>query len=341
MKDMMFEPLVATRTNMDQLDDQLSSKLGKGAVRFGPIAHEPDIKALIEDADLTQEQVYFFATIKASWDVDNDKSPKDKLLTNEQVFRIVAFCDFNEKRIMRLLSHTRRRYFEISSFDIEKQLLSKTLFPCPGLTTKEGWDTFYMRPSRYFVKETPTRDVIDNLLYVMDHMKRRNPYGEMAFLANMEGWTMENFSNDYCMKFMAGLQGRIFPAKVSLFMILNPPSWFGNIWKFMKTVLSAEFVKKVVLITDEELPYLMDLDYEKHLPDEIPGGQVDTDELVKDFVDFCKGQDLITRPRLSNTSSSRRRRGFFKFGKLSQHSQRSYDERSEMSECGTVSSSSM
>ena len=35
------------------------------------------------------------------------------------------------------------------------------------------------------------------------------------------------------------------PAKVELFLIVNPPSWFGVIWKIMKPMLAPSFRKRV------------------------------------------------------------------------------------------------
>ena len=92
------------------------------------------------------------------------------------------------------------------------------------------------------------------------------------------------------------LQGRIFPAKVDLFIILNPPLWFGKVWAIMKPMLSENFRKKVHIIQEDELPYFMELDFEKYLPDEVRGGQVDTDALVKDFVRFHQHLERATNP---------------------------------------------
>eukprot|EP00934_Nitzschia_sp_Nitz4_P000185 Nitzschia sp. Nitz4//scaffold59_size112058//15378//16421//NITZ4_004099-RA/size112058-processed-gene-0.181-mRNA-1//1//CDS//3329555093//185//frame0 len=290
----MLSSNVLTLSNVSQIEQSQASKAGE--MRFGPLVYDTDLLGLIENTNATEDQIYVYAVIKASWDVDNTKVRKSEKLTNEQVFRIATHCGFDERRIMELLHNTHRRLFELSVFDLERRLLTKALFPCPGLKTREGWDTIYMRPSRFFPKDTPTKDIIDNLIYVMNHVKLRNPNGKIAFLANMDGWTMENFSRKYCMKFMAALQGRIFPVEVSLFMIVNPPNWFGKVWNVMRPMLSAEFIKEVLLISDEVLPYIMDDNFEKFLPDEMPGGEANTDSLVKDFVSFGKTQEMIVKP---------------------------------------------
>lgn len=47
----------------------------------------------------------------------------------------------------------------------------------------------------------------------------------VAFVANMKGWTRHNFSLDYCRDFMNMLEGNVVPAKVELFLIVDPPVW--------------------------------------------------------------------------------------------------------------------
>jgi hypothetical protein len=44
----------------------------------------------------------------------------------------------------------------------------------------------------------------------------------IGFVADMNDWTMENFSVSYCYQFMMMLQGRV-PARVRQFLIVNPP----------------------------------------------------------------------------------------------------------------------
>jgi hypothetical protein len=53
-----------------------------------------------------------------------------------------------------------------------------------------------MRPSRYYPKKTPTKDVIDNLAYCMGTMveKERACIDGIGFIANMTDWKLENVS---------------------------------------------------------------------------------------------------------------------------------------------------
>ena len=154
---------------------------------------------------------------------------------------------------------------------------------------------FYMRPARYFPKQTSTRTIIDNLSYAMHTIleKERPCRDGIGFLACMDDWTMENFNVDYCFQFMMALQGYIVPVRVQLFLIVNPPSWFGAIWKIMKPMLIPSFRKKVKMIKEKQLyKYLQD-GFEEFLPDEMELGNADTDTMVEDFVAYRKYLDEL------------------------------------------------
>ena len=149
---------------------------------------------------------------------------------------------------------------------------------------------FYMRPSRYFPKETPTEDIIDTLAYCMQTMTASEEacVNGIGFLAYMNDWKMENFSMNYCFHFMRMLQGRAIPGTVELFLIVNPPSWFGAIWKIMKPMLSAQFRRKVRMISEKNLGKYLQEGFEEFLPNETAFGKADTENLVEDFVTYRK-----------------------------------------------------
>jgi hypothetical protein len=194
-----------------------------------------------------------------------------------------GFC---EERAWRSMRKFNKRYLCLSAYRLEEQLLSKTLFPVPGLTTKMGHEMFYMKPARYFPKETSTRSIIDNLAYVMNTMlERERPCTDgIGFLANMDTWAMKNFDVNYCYKFMMTLQGFVVPVRVQLFLIVNPPSWFGVIWKIMKGMLAPSFRRKVKMIRQDKLAKYLEEGFETYLPDDMEIGQADTTALVEDFV---------------------------------------------------------
>jgi CRAL/TRIO domain len=152
-----------------------------------------------------------------------------------------------------------------------------------------------MKPSRYSPRDTPTRDIIDNLVYVMNYcsqvVEHQSTGGErvsdLTFVANMNDWTMSHYSTDYCWQFMQCLQGRMFPVRVQTFLIVNPPPWFGSVWKMMKPMLSASFAQRVHMIDEKtELPQFFQPGFEQHLPDDFETGLAKTKELVSNFVRY-------------------------------------------------------
>lgn len=169
-----------------------------------------------------------------------------------------------------------------------------------------------MRPSRYFPETTPTQTIIDNLVYVVQSMMEKERCSEhgIAFLANMDDWKMKNFDIEYCYQFMMTLQGHVTPVRVELFLIVNPPSWFGTVWKIMKTMLTPSFRRKVRTVRQDKLYKYLEVGFETFLPDEIRGlGQADTHQLVQDYVSYREYADE-QRPAITkfNVSSMKRRK---------------------------------
>lgn len=180
-----------------------------------------------------------------------------------------------------------RRYLKLNAYTLEAQLHTKTLFPVPGLKTVKGHAMFYMRPSRYFPRDTPTQGIIDNLCYAMncilDSNERAQTHG-IGFIANMDDWTKENFDISYCLQFMNALQGHMVPVKVESFLIVNPPSWFGAIWRIMRPMLTPSFRRKVKICQEAKLHNYLAANCRQYLPDDMRLGTVNTDQLVQDFI---------------------------------------------------------
>ena len=265
--------------------DALSKKLGEGPMRFSPIG-ERSIEEQI--AALTPEEKECFDTLKTKWERKITHSYSDEMILR------FARCSpgvkkFNDKAAMKVMLKFNPGYLELTAAVMEKQLLSKTLFVVPGLKSNEGHDVFYMRPGRYFPKETSTKTIIDNLAYCMQTMveKEKACTEGIAFVANLTEWTMGNFSVSYCLEFMKMLQGKS-PVRVRMFVIANPPSWFNVIWKIMKPMLAPDFRKKVHVIPQSQVgEFLMD-GYPEFLCDDMEGGKANTDEMVRDFIAYRK-----------------------------------------------------
>ena len=224
--------------------------------------------------------------------------------SDEQILRIATLQQFDVDKTVQALKRIDARQLNISAEELQPQLATLCLFPLPnGLSAKvnDVQDLFYMRPSRYFPSQTRCRTIISNLIYVMDTLyeRHRNRHRKMGFIANMDGWTMENFSVSYCKQFMYALQGKIAPNHVDLFLIVNPPGWFDKIWNIMKPMLAAGFRKKVHMIPQSQLHEYLSDGFEEYLPDEFVGiGKAHVPQMVKDFVIFRKHHERLTSARM-------------------------------------------
>lgn len=246
---------------------------------------------------LSEEERACVDALKARWE-KKDRKGGIKKFSDEMYLRFArnspGKTKFNEKTAFNVMKNFDARYLTLkaSNPDLEKQLLSQTLFPVPNLKShpNEGnHDVFYMKPSRYHPKQTQTQTIIDNLAYCMSVMEEREKSETegIAFLANMDDWTFANFSVSYCLNFMKMLQGRT-PVRVRLFLIVNPPSWFGKIWNIMKGMLAPDFRKKVHMIKEEKLSEFLEAGFETYLPDDMVSGLGKTEDMVKDFVTYRK-----------------------------------------------------
>merc|ERR1712084_93623 len=115
---------------------------------------------------LSEQEKECFDNLEAKW---STKYPDNAELFDDEMILRFAYCSpgdekFNEKASWKVMKSFDQRFLKLTATDLEEQLMSKTLFPIPGLKTKEGeHDVFYMRPSRYFPSTTPTDVIVDNL----------------------------------------------------------------------------------------------------------------------------------------------------------------------------------
>lgn len=276
-------------------DDQLLTELGPGPMRFA--SQERSVDEQIQSLSAFERES--FSSIKKAWEMpekyDNfnsrwEDSEADWGFDDATYLHFARSHHFNKDEAIKHIERFNARYLTLRCACLEKQLRTNTLFPVPGLLTKEGLECFYMRPSRYFPHETPYTDIIDNLVYVIEHMEEKefDDTEGVAFIANMADWTMENFSVEYCHEFMKVLMGQRFPVKVRLVLIVDPPRWFSTIWTIMCQVLTKEFTKKVHQIERFELDKYLANGYETFLPDDMSGGMSNTQEIVDDFVLYRK-----------------------------------------------------
>ena len=264
---------------------KMTETLGSGPMRFGPVRRPLNVKEM-----LLQQSSNLQAFIRIK--VATEQHGLDKMFTQEQILRVALYHEFDVEKTVRLLRHMDVRYWNVSVAQLEEQLKTQTLFPLPHkLTSKDKKikSFFYMKPSRFLPHDTSTSCIIANLLYVMDsldHFADGPHRNKIGFIANMTDWTMENFSIDYCLKFMECLQGKKGPVNVDLFLIVNPPSWFDKVWQTMKPMLNTGFRRKVHMIPETKLKQFLAPGYEKYLPQELGQGRVDVSDLVRDFIRY-------------------------------------------------------
>lgn len=282
--------------------EEVRNALGEGPARFFPDGGERSFEEQLKA--LTEEERDCYDTLKRLWiervkekQAKGEQSKKNKGIKvfPDSMYLNFARCSPGTKKFdvdnsFRVMKNYDQRYLELNATTLEEQLQTKTLFVIPQLRTKDSHDVFYMKPSRYWPQKTSTKEIIDNLAYCMTTMvasKEKNSKEGIAFLANMDDWSFSNFSISYCHNFMMMLQGKI-PVRVRLFLIVNPPSWFGKIWSIMKPMLSSEFRKKVHMIPENKLGDFLMNGYENYLPDDLTTGKASTDEMVKDFIAYRK-----------------------------------------------------
>lgn len=213
---------------------------------------------------------------------------KDINISEHVIFRFACYHHFDYDEAFKDLqnAHKNRRLNLRMDEDMIQQFETKTLFPLPGLKTRRNCDVIYMKQSRYCPHEMK-HSLIDSLCYLLNDMSRTKEQcrNGVAMIVNMEDWTMKNFSYD-CSHLLT-----LVPTKVDLFLIVNAPPGFSNIWKLMKPMFSLIFAKKVHMIKEARLKaFLMD-GYEQYLPDEFANGWKDTNELVEDLIDLKQYED--------------------------------------------------
>ena len=175
--------------------------LGEGPMRF---AH-PRRPLQTQVASLSQEDQHSLHLLRADWKEDANANEYNQFMTGEMILRFFRQCqevDAEKKQlaIWRAMKGYDVRYLSLTAQGLERQLLTKTLFPIPGLKTLDGHSVFYMKPSRFSPLQTSTSEIIDNLVYCIQTMleDETSSTDGIGFVANMDDWTMKHFSLDYC-----------------------------------------------------------------------------------------------------------------------------------------------
>jgi len=246
-----------------------------------------DARTLQQQLDaLTIDERRCVTSLQSKWESRANRAP----FPPEWYLRF-AQCSpgapFTMSTAWKVMKKFEKRYLSLSITTMERQLVTQTIFIPRGLKSLDGHAMFYFRPSRFFPREMASSTIIDNLAYIMQCMleNEQSLRDGIGLVANMTHWKMVNFSIAYWHKFMMTLQGRRGPTRVQLFLIVNPPSWFGSIWAIMRPMMSDAFRRKIHIIPAEELPNYLAAGFEDSLPDDMmPYGKGSTEHLLRDFV---------------------------------------------------------
>lgn len=158
--------VTATMT-MTMMEPPSLANLGEGPKRFALVG-ERTLEKQMED--LTEEQRACINTLRKKWaKVSPGHEPYDDAMLLRFSRNSPGKTKFNPKTAIKTMKNFDRRYKELRVTDMERQLLTMTMFPVPGLVTKDGGHaTLYIRASRFFPKRTPTSVMIKNVAYCME-----------------------------------------------------------------------------------------------------------------------------------------------------------------------------
>jgi hypothetical protein len=117
--------------------DLIEKELADGPFRFAP-KDERSVEEQI--ASLTPDEKQCFNSLKEKWEQKHPESP-----FSDYMYLRFARCSpgtkkFQEKASFKVMKKFDKRYLELTAESLESQLKTNTLFPVPGLKSKEGHD---------------------------------------------------------------------------------------------------------------------------------------------------------------------------------------------------------
>jgi len=209
-----------------------------------------------------------------------------------EIFRFAHFYNFDLEETKDALESNQDNHLIRLQMrgSLLKQIEVCALFPLSGLKTKrENSEVCYFRPSRFAPQVNNTALLIKNMCYVLNDLSstKEQCQNGVTFLANMKSYSTKLYDEHFWLELLHVLQGNVIPTKISLFLILNPPTWFGRFWKciVLKANMSPEFYKKVRVIESEDLVDYFHEGYRSYLPEDAGHGWRETSEIVEDYID--------------------------------------------------------
>lgn len=173
--------------------------------------------------------------------------------------------------------------------ELMQQFQNVVVYPLPDLMTKnKKHELLYFRGCRHFPSEMSTELLIQNVLYVFNHMSmtKQQCRNGVAIIVDLDKWTFKNFTPECSFKFLKAVQHQV-PTKVASIFIVNAPRWFPKVYRHvLRKAMTSSFAKTIhVLKHQTELQDKLMDGYEKFLPVEM-GYWCDSAEIVEDFVDM-------------------------------------------------------
>lgn len=250
--------------------------------------NNPPKQKSIEDqiGSLTKEEKDCFDELRKFW--DNDKM--EVKYSDYQILRFARcspgkykFNPTTAKKVMTNYASWSKRIglnritIRTVRFELERHCLI-----LPGIRDIDGNHVVYMKPAAFFPGKNSLNELLRSLVYLLESITEFEDacVTGICFMCNMENWGWSNFGVRYAKNFFDTLQGR-FPLRVRKFLIIDPPSWFGAIWRLIRPMMSAEFAAKV------KLPKLSEVGEHFQSLDEFPeamGGKVNLAEQSKQFI---------------------------------------------------------
>lgn len=190
-------------------------------------------------------------------------------------------AELQPKRALKILTSYHTYYSKetqggfIRVVEVEKMVTDGILIVHPRLVTTTGKRVMFMRPGRFYPSYMQTSDVIRLLQYMTQRLVE-DPNAQQdgfTFVADLGGWTMSNFSRGYAFTWF--LTMLVMPVKLDSFIIIDAPSWFGMIWRIIKTVMPKSFQDKWSYVTRETVNTV--LPKSACPPDIIADGELDID----------------------------------------------------------------
>ncbi len=310
-----------------ELQQKMRQHLGDGPMRFGPAVVPTEMNVRQQLVQGQSLQLTTYVGLRTLSDVKK----KYRQATDEQVLRIVQFCNYHDAMAYDLLKKCKPHYFHLTSMDRQRDIEEHRLVvPIPHLALRQRPHSrvVYFRPSRFSPRHDSKTSVIDSLIYVLDNWTRNDAivWSKHNFLAipvtycllvHLQEFESSNYSKDYWSKFMALLQGRVFPVRIGMVLWVDAPPCFDKVWTSMKysMMLSQDFAKKNFRISRQELWKHLQTDFEQWLPsDEFPDMNRDSSltlrDMAHDYLQFQRFLETLEgRSYNHETLASKRRSG--------------------------------